>query len=295
MKIVRDIAEMQQLAETYRQEGKRIGFVPTMGYLHEGHLSLMRQARPRCDVLVVSIFVNPTQFGPNEDFERYPRDFERDERLCRQEGVDVVFYPTAEAMYPQPYRTYVNVEQLTETMCGASRPGHFRGVTTVVTKLFHIVKPHLVVFGQKDYQQSLVIRQMVRDLNFDITIVVAPIVREADGLAMSSRNNYLTPEERQQALVLYRSLRKAEELIEQGEQDAARILEVMQQIIAGAPDARIDYIVIVDGDTLEPVTRVKDNTVIALAVYIGNTRLIDNTIIREKDGKLRGQLLEPAQ
>ncbi len=295
MKIVRDIAEMQQLAETYRQEGKRIGFVPTMGYLHEGHLSLMRQARPRCDVLVVSIFVNPTQFGPNEDFERYPRDFERDERLCRQEGVDVVFYPTAEAMYPQPYRTYVNVEQLTETMCGASRPGHFRGVTTVVTKLFHIVKPHLAVFGQKDYQQSLVIRQMVRDLNFDITIVVAPIVREADGLAMSSRNNYLTPEERQQALVLYRSLRKAEELIEQGEQDAARILEVMQQIIAGAPDARIDYIVIVDGDTLEPVTRVKDNTVIALAVYIGNTRLIDNTIIREKDGKLRGQLLEPAQ
>ncbi len=295
MKIVRDIAEMQQLAETYRQEGKRIGFVPTMGYLHEGHLSLMRQVRPRCDVLVVSIFVNPTQFGPNEDFERYPRDFERDERLCRQEGVDVVFYPTAEAMYPQPYRTYVNVEQLTETMCGASRPGHFRGVTTVVTKLFHIVKPHLVVFGQKDYQQSLVIRQMVRDLNFDITIVVAPIVREADGLAMSSRNNYLTPEERQQALVLYRSLRKAEELIEQGEQDAARILEAMQQIIAGAPDARIDYIVIVDGDTLEPVTRVKDNTVIALAVYIGNTRLIDNTIIREKDGKLRGQLLEPAQ
>ncbi len=295
MKIVRDIAEMQQLAETYRQEGKRIGFVPTMGYLHEGHLSLMRQARPRCDVLVVSIFVNPTQFGPNEDFERYPRDFERDERLCRQEGVDVVFYPTAEAMYPQPYRTYVNVEQLTETMCGASRPGHFRGVTTVVTKLFHIVKPHLAVFGQKDYQQSLVIRQMVRDLNFDITIVVAPIVREADGLAMSSRNNYLTQEERQQALVLYRSLRKAEELIEQGEQDAARILEAMQQIIAGAPDARIDYIVIVDGDTLEPVTRVKDNTVIALAVFIGNTRLIDNTIIREKDGKLRGQLLEPAQ
>ena len=295
MKIVSDIREMQQLAGHYRQQGKTIGFVPTMGYLHEGHLSLMRRARPQCDILVVSIFVNPTQFGPNEDFERYPRDFERDERLCREVGVDVVFYPTADAMYPRPYLTYVNVEKLSETMCGASRPGHFRGVTTVVTKLFNIVQPHIAVFGQKDYQQSLIIRQMVRDLNFDVQIDVAPIVREADGLAMSSRNKYLSPEERQQALVLYRSLTRAEELIREGERNADALLQAMQTIISEAPDARIDYIAIVDAETLEPLSTVRHNTVIALAVYIGTTRLIDNTWIREKDGKLVGQLVSPRQ
>ena len=295
MKIVSDIQEMQQLAGQYRQQGKTIGFVPTMGYLHEGHLSLMRRARPQCDILVVSIFVNPTQFGPNEDFERYPRDFERDERLCREVGVDVVFYPAADAMYPQPYLTYVNVEKLSETMCGASRPGHFRGVTTVVTKLFNIVQPHIAVFGQKDYQQSLIIRQMVRDLNFDVQIDVAPIVREADGLAMSSRNKYLSPKERQQALVLYRSLTRAEELIREGERNADALLQAMQTIISEAPDARIDYIAIVDAETLEPLSTVRHNTVIALAVYIGTTRLIDNTWIREKDGKLVGQLVSPQQ
>ncbi len=293
MKIISDIREMQALAEEYRQQGKTIGFVPTMGYLHEGHLSLMRHARPRCDVLVISIFVNPTQFGPNEDFERYPRDFERDERLCRLEKADVVFYPSADAMYPAPYYTYVTVEKLSETMCGASRPGHFRGVTTVVTKLFHIVKPHLAVFGQKDYQQSLIIRQMVRDLNFDIQIEVAPIVREPDGLAMSSRNKYLSPAERKQALVLYRSLKRAEELILQGKRDAATILEEMHAIIHQAPDAVIDYVVIVDGETLEPVAEVRHNTIIALAVKIGMTRLIDNTWIREENGILRGQLVDP--
>ncbi len=295
MKIVSDIREMQQLAGHYRQQGKTIGFVPTMGYLHEGHLSLMRRARPQCDILVVSIFVNPTQFGPNEDFERYPRDFARDERLCREVGVDVVFYPAADAMYPQPYLTYVNVEKLSETMCGASRPGHFRGVTTVVTKLFNIVQPHIAVFGQKDYQQSLIIRQMVRDLNFDVQIDVAPIVREADGLAMSSRNKYLSPKERQQALVLYRSLTRAEELIREGERNADALLQAMQTIISEAPDARIDYIAIVDAETLEPLSTVRHNTVIALAVYIGTTRLIDNTWIREKDGKLVGQLVSPQQ
>ena len=295
MKIVSDIREMQQLAGHYRQQGKTIGFVPTMGYLHEGHLSLMRRARPQCDILVVSIFVNPTQFGPNEDFERYPRDFERDERLCREVGVDVVFYPTADAMYPRPYLTYVNVEKLSETMCGASRPRHFRGVTTVVTKLFNIVQPHIAVFGQKDYQQSLIIRQMVRDLNFDVQIDVAPIVREADGLAMSSRNKYLSPEERQQALVLYRSLTRAEELIREGERNVDTLLQAMKTVISEAPDARIDYIAIVDAETLEPLSTVRHNTVIALAVYIGTTRLIDNTWIREKDGKLVGQLVSPQQ
>ena len=295
MKIVSDIREMQQLAGHYRQQGKTIGFVPTMGYLHEGHLSLMRRTRPQCDILVVSIFVNPTQFGPNEDFERYPRDFERDERLCREVGVDVVFYPTADAMYPRPYLTYVHVEKLSETMCGASRPGHFRGVTTVVTKLFNIVQPHIAVFGQKDYQQSLIIRQMVRDLNFDVEIDVAPIVREADGLAMSSRNKYLSPEERQQALVLYRSLTRAEELIREGERNVDTLLQAMQTVISEAPDARIDYIAIVDAETLEPLSTVRHNTVIALAVYIGTTRLIDNTWIREKDGKLVGQLVSPRQ
>ena len=295
MKIVSDIREMQQLAGHYRQQGKTIGFVPTMGYLHEGHLSLMRRARAQCDILVVSIFVNPTQFGPNEDFERYPRDFERDERLCREVGVDVVFYPTADAMYPRPYLTYVHVEKLSETMCGASRPGHFRGVTTVVTKLFNIVQPHIAVFGQKDYQQSLIIRQMVRDLNFDVQIDVAPIVREADGLAMSSRNKYLSPEERQQALVLYRSLTRAEELIREGERNVDTLLQAMQTVISEAPDARIDYIAIVDAETLEPLSTVRHNTVIALAVYIGTTRLIDNTWIREKDGKLVGQLVSPQQ
>ncbi len=293
MKIVSDIREMQQLAGHYRQQGKTIGFVPTMGYLHEGHLSLMRRTRPQCDILVVSIFVNPTQFGPNEDFERYPRDFERDERLCREVGVDVVFYPTADAMYPRPYLTYVHVEKLSETMCGASRPGHFRGVTTVVTKLFNIVQPHIAVFGQKDYQQSLIIRQMVRDLNFDVEIDVAPIVREADGLAMSSRNKYLSPEERQQALVLYRSLTRAEELIREGERNVDTLLQAMQTVISEAPDARIDYIAIVDAETLEPLSTVRHNTVIALAVYIGTTRLIDNTWVREKDGKLVGQLVSP--
>ena len=295
MKIVSDIREMQQLAGHYRQQGKTIGFVPTMGYLHEGHLSLMRRARAQCDILVVSIFVNPTQFGPNEDFERYPRDFDRDERLCREVGVDVVFYPTADAMYPQPYLTYVHVEKLSETMCGASRPGHFRGVTTVVTKLFNIVQPHIAVFGQKDYQQSLIIRQMVRDLNFDVEIDVAPIVREADGLAMSSRNKYLSPEERQQALVLYRSLTRAEELIREGERNVDTLLQAMKTVISEAPDARIDYIAIVDAETLEPLSTVRHNTVIALAVYIGTTRLIDNTWIREKDGKLVGQLVSPRQ
>jgi len=279
MKIIRKISEMQQYAETLRQHGKTIGFVPTMGFLHEGHLSLMRLARPRCDTLVVSIFVNPTQFGPNEDLDKYPRDFRRDEELCRQEKVDVIFYPTAEEMYPQPYRTFVNVEKLTETMCGASRPGHFRGVATVVAKLFNIVKPHLAVFGQKDYQQAQVIRQMVHDLNFDVEILTGPIVREPDGLAMSSRNKYLSAAQRKDALVLRQSLQLAQTIIRQGERNPAVLRERMEELIESVPTSRIDYIAIVDPETLEDVAAIGERTLIALSVFIGQTRLIDNMVV----------------
>ena len=279
MKIIRKISEMQQYAETLRQQRKTIGFVPTMGFLHEGHLSLMRLARPRCDTLVVSIFVNPTQFGPNEDLDKYPRDFRRDEELCRQEKVDVIFYPTAEEMYPQPYRTFVNVEKLTETMCGASRPGHFRGVATVVAKLFNIVKPHLAVFGQKDYQQAQVIRQMVHDLNFDVEILTGPIVREPDGLAMSSRNKYLSAAQRKDALVLRQSLQLAQTIIRQGERNPAVLRERMEKLIESVPTSRIDYIAIVDPETLEDVAAIGERTLIALSVFIGQTRLIDNMVV----------------
>jgi len=279
MKIIRKISEMQQYAETLRQQRKTIGFVPTMGFLHEGHLSLMRLARPRCDTLVVSIFVNPTQFGPNEDLDKYPRDFRRDEELCRQEKVDVIFYPTAEEMYPQPYRTFVNVEKLTETMCGASRPGHFRGVATVVAKLFNIVKPHLAVFGQKDYQQAQVIRQMVHDLNFDVEILTGPIVREPDGLAMSSRNKYLSAAQRKDALVLRQSLQLAQTIIRQGERNPAVLRERMEELIESVPTSRIDYIAIVDPETLEDVAAIGERTLIALSVFIGQTRLIDNMVV----------------
>ena len=282
MKTVRTIPQMQTLAENLRREGKRIGFVPTMGYLHEGHLSLMRLARPKCDILVVSIFVNPTQFGPNEDFEQYPRDMQRDERLCQQEQVDVIFYPDVNEMYHPDHLTFVTVEQLSQTMCGISRPSHFRGVATVVSKLFNIVKPHFAVFGQKDYQQALIIRRMVRDLNFDLEIITAPIVREADGLAMSSRNTYLSPEERKQAVVLYQSLRLAQQLAEQGERNANAIYRKIESLITSKPLAKIDYIAIVDGETLQPVRELTDNTLVALAVKFGNTRLIDNMVIRLK-------------
>lgn len=276
MKVVRTISQMQALADVLHREGKSIGFVPTMGYLHEGHLSLMRIARPRCDSLVVSIFVNPTQFGPNEDFEKYPRDFDHDEALCRQEKVDIIFYPDVSEMYTPPYYTYVVVETLTETMCGRSRPGHFRGVTTVVSKLFNIVKPQLAVFGQKDYQQALVIQQMVRDLNFDIEILVGPIIREADGLAMSSRNKYLSPEERRRALCLYESLQLARRMIQQGERKSQNIERKMRAHILETGKGEIDYIAIVDAHTLEPLQTLRGKTLIALAVKIGQTRLIDN-------------------
>lgn len=279
MKIIQTISEMQQYAEALRRQGKIIGFVPTMGFLHEGHLSLVRLARPRCDIVVVSIFVNPTQFAPNEDLDKYPRDFRRDEQLCEREQVDVIFYPTAAEMYPQPYRTFVSVEKLTETMCGTSRPGHFRGVATVVAKLFNIVKPHLAVFGEKDYQQAQVIRQMVRDLNFDVEILTGPIVREPDGLAMSSRNKYLTASQRKDALLLHKSLQLARKLILAGERNSAALRERMEELIGSAPTSRVDYIAVVDPETLEDVSTIRERTLIALAVYIGQTRLIDNMVV----------------
>lgn len=280
MQIVNDINEMQALALDLRQRGKTIGFVPTMGFLHEGHLSLMRIARPKCDVLVVSIFVNPTQFGPIEDFDKYPRNFEQDEKLCSQEKVDIIFYPSKDAMYSEPYRTFVNVTEMSETMCGISRPGHFQGVVTVVAKLFNIIKPHLAVFGQKDYQQALIVRQMVKDLNFEVEIVTGAIIREADGLAMSSRNKYLSPEEREKARALFKSLQMAKSLVKEGKSDAEFVAKQIRDLILGTRGVLIDYIAIADGETLNPVKEIRGNTLIALAVKIGETRLIDNTLIQ---------------
>jgi pantoate--beta-alanine ligase len=280
MQIINNINEMQTLAANLRQQGKKIGFVPTMGFLHEGHLSLMRIARTKCDVLVVSIFVNPTQFGPTEDFEKYPRDFEKDEKLCNQEKVDIIFYPSREEMYSEPYHTFVNVSELSETMCGLSRPGHFQGVVTVVAKLFNIVKPHLAVFGQKDYQQALIIKQMVKDLNFEVEILTGPIVREADGLAMSSRNKYLSPEEREKAQLLFKSLEMAKKLVKDGKYETEFISRQIRDLILQSRGMVIDYITIVDGRTLRPIEEISENTLIALAVKIGETRLIDNIIIQ---------------
>lgn len=280
MLIIRKIEQMQKESERLREEGKRIGLVPTMGYLHEGHLSLVRIARERSNVVVMSIFVNPTQFGPGEDFHSYPRDFNRDVKLAEKEGCDIIFYPTVEEMYPQGYATYVNVERLTEGLCGRSRPGHFRGVTTVVTKLFNIVKPHIAVFGQKDAQQAFVIKRMVRDLNFDIEIVVGPTIREKDGLAMSSRNTYLSERERKDALVLYQSLKLAQNLLSSGERDPKKVVKEMEKLIRTKKSALIDYISIVDSENLQEVERIEGEVLIALAVKIGKARLIDNIIIK---------------
>ena len=276
MRLVEKIADMKALAKEWRKSGETIGFVPTMGYLHEGHLSLVRKAREDNDRVVVSIFVNPTQFGPNEDYNRYPRDLERDMKLLEPLGVDAVFHPSVEEMYPEGYRTYVEVVDITERLCGASRPGHFRGVTTVCCKLFNIVMPHRAYFGKKDFQQLVVIKNMVRDLNMDLEIVPMPIVREPDGLAMSSRNTYLNPEERKAALCLYRSLKRAVELYEQGERNAKLIKEEVTRVIQSEPLAKIDYVEVVDPETFRPVDKVERGTLVALAVFVGPARLIDN-------------------
>jgi pantoate--beta-alanine ligase len=279
MDIIKLPEEMQRLALFLKRSGKTIGFVPTMGFLHEGHLSLMRTARGRCDVLVVSIFVNPAQFGPNEDLAAYPRDFERDEARCEGEGVDIVFYPEPGNMYAADASVWVDEEALSGGLCGASRPGHFRGVCTVVAKLFNLVQPDMAVFGEKDAQQLRIIERMVRDLNFPVKMVRGPIVREPDGLAMSSRNKYLTALQRQNALCLRQSLDHAADLVAQGVSDVAVLRKGIATLIARAPEAEIDYIEFVDDASLAPVDAVEDKTLVALAVRFGSTRLIDNVVL----------------
>ena len=279
MRLIQSIKEMKNVSNDLIKIGKSIGFVPTMGYLHEGHLSLVRKARKENDVVVVSIFVNPTQFGPNEDFNRYPRDLERDLKLLENEKVDFVFNPTVEEMYPSGYATYVIVERLTEVLCGRSRPGHFKGVATIVTKLFNIVKPTRAYFGQKDAQQFRVLKRMVEDLNMDVEMIEVPIVRENDGLAMSSRNVYLSPEERKQALSLYESLNLAKQAIKNGERDVEKIKEIMKKNFSRYDKVIVDYIEIVDEKELTPLSKVDGKILIAVAAFVGKARLIDNIIM----------------
>jgi pantoate--beta-alanine ligase len=257
----------------------KLGLVPTMGYLHEGHISLARRAKAECDCVAVSIFVNPTQFGPNEDLAKYPRDLDRDLHLLEDAGVDLVWTPTPEVMYPVGYQTWVEVEEMTRPLEGAQRPGHFRGVTTVVTKLFNAVQPAKAYFGQKDAQQAAVIRQMTKDLNFQIEIVVCPIVREPDGLAMSSRNVYLDPNQRKAATVLYRSLSMAKAAYEQGERDAEKLRQIMKATIASEPLAQMQYVSCADYDTVQELEKVTGKTLLSMAVFFGKTRLIDNFVL----------------
>ncbi len=284
MERITEINAMNQRAEMVRRQGRTIGLVPTMGFLHQGHLSLVRMAKAACDFVVVSIFVNPTQFAPGEDLEDYPRDLERDEALLKAEGVDVVFFPSPLAMYPQGSSTTVSVgEEMTRRLCGQSRPTHFNGVTTVVAKLFHMVKPHQAFFGQKDAQQLSIVRKMVRDLNFDLEVVSGPIVREEDGLALSSRNVYLSEAERREALVLSRSLAFAREMVAKGTRDSEEIILGMRSLVEKAASARVDYIAIVDPVDLKPLERIEETALVALAVYVGKTRLIDNWLMEEKN------------
>jgi pantoate--beta-alanine ligase len=279
MKICKTIEEMRSASSATRREGKRFGFVPTMGALHEGHLSLVRAAKAKSHVVAVSIFVNPLQFGPTEDLAKYPRSFERDREFLEKEAVDILFAPQTEEMYPKGAVTYVTVEGLSEKLCGSSRPSHFRGVTTVVAKLFHIVEPDLAFFGQKDAAQATIIRRMVRDLNLPVEIVVCPIVREPGGLAMSSRNVYLSPEERKAALVLSRSLTETKDRFDQGERNARKLIAAGKQVMAQESRVRLDYFEMVDPDTLDPVLEVTRSALVAIAALVGNTRLIDNILL----------------
>lgn len=279
MDICYTIKDVRERVNAWKREGLTVGFVPTMGYLHEGHKSLMEAARANNDKVVVSVFVNPMQFGPNEDLESYPRDFEKDSALCESVGVDLIFHPEPEEMYADGFCSYVDMNGLTTELCGKSRPIHFRGVQTVVLKLFNIVKPDRAYFGQKDAQQLAVIKRMVKDLNVDTEIVGCPIVREADGLAKSSRNTYLNPDERKAALILSRSLKLGRELIENGETDSKAVIKAITDSINTEPLAKIDYVDVVDFDTITPVDKIGKSVLVAIAVYIGKTRLIDNFII----------------
>ena len=280
MQIVERVAEMQRICGEFRRQNRVLGFVPTMGALHEGHLSLVRRARAECGVVVASIFVNPLQFGPGEDFGKYPRTFEEDCQRLNAEGVEVLFAPVAAEMYPEGAVTTVTVSGVGDRLDGASRPGHFTGVATVVAKLFHVVSPDRSYFGQKDAAQLAVLRRMVRDLNFDVELVGCAIVRDADGLALSSRNKYLSAAERRHALVLHRTLLRIEQMIANGERKSAALMQGGLEVLLTVPEARIDYLAIVDADSLLPVTLVETGTLVAIAAYLGQTRLIDNFLVK---------------
>ena len=279
MKVVGTIKEVRELVKEWKKNGETVGFVPTMGYLHEGHGSLITKARENNDKVVVSIFVNPMQFGPTEDLDSYPRDLEKDSKFCESLGADLIFHPEPEDMYHEDFSSYVDMSVLTEELCGLSRPVHFRGVCTVVTKLFNIVQPDNAYFGQKDAQQLAIIKHMVQDLNMDINVVGCPIVREEDGLAKSSRNTYLSPEERKAALILSKTVKLAKELIDAGEKDADVVVAKMKENIETEPMAKIDYVKAVNGLTMQQQKEIKAPMLIAMAVYIGKTRLIDNMIL----------------
>ena len=280
IEVISSVRDMQQHSDRIRAMGRTIAFVPTMGYLHEGHLALIRKGRELGDELVVSIFVNPTQFAPGEDFEAYPRDPERDLALIEKEKADAIFFPDTKELYPEGFQTYVEMEKLPKHLCGISRPIFFTGVATVVTKLFNIVKPHLAVFGEKDYQQLTIIRRMVQDLNFDITIIGQPTVREPDGLAMSSRNTYLSPSQRPAALSLFNALNNADARVKDGINEAEKIIKEASDLITSYPDTTIDYISICDPETLDDVNTIETSVLMALAVKVGTTRLIDNMILK---------------
>ena len=283
MRTINKAAEMQDAMNREKSLGKTIGFIPTMGFLHQGHLSLVRESLKKAEVTVVSIFVNPAQFGPQEDFKDYPRDIHRDFEILEKEGVDYLFVPGDEEMYPEGYKTYVEVSGLKDKLCGRSRSSHFRGVCTVILKLFNIVEPDFAFFGQKDAQQAIILKRMAADLNLKVKVEALPIVREEDGLALSSRNTYLSQEERRAALVLSKSLDEARQMVENGERDAGRIVNGMREMIDREPLARIDYVEIVDMDNLDPVNNIEKEALAALAVFVGKVRLIDNTILRVKE------------
>jgi pantoate--beta-alanine ligase len=279
LEIIETVDKMHARSEGIRLSGKKIGLFPTLGFLHEGHLELIRQVKKRSDFVVMSLFVNPIQFGPNEDFEKYPRDTEGDLKKAKGEGVDMAFMPSVQEMYPHGFQSVVRVDNITKYLCGKSRPGHFEGVTTVVAKLFNIIKPHIAVFGQKDFQQLAVIRRMVKDLDMDIEIVGVPTFREPDGLAMSSRNKYLNQEERKSALSLKKAMDMAIKMAEQGERESKKIIASISELILSFPFTNIDYINICDPDTLEDISLLKEKSLLAMAVRVGSTRLIDNCLI----------------
>ncbi len=283
MRVIKTVYEMQKLSRNFVNMGKTIGFVPTMGALHQGHISLIRKSKKENDISIISIFVNPAQFGQREDYKKYPRSFSNDEKSAKSEGVDIIFAPKVEEMYPRGYLTYLNVEKLSDILCGAYRPGHFRGVCTVVLKLFNIVRPTRAYFGQKDYQQFQIIKKMTEDLNLNIKLVIMSIVREHDGLAMSSRNNYLSVKEREQALVLSEALKKAEEMIKlKKERSLPRIINQMEKIVKTQSSAKIDYIKICHPESLKEMKKIKNEVLVALAVWIGKIRLIDNVLVNSR-------------